>query len=84
MGLTSIYMVLSIPNEKSNRPIYIPCTIYGKEADVLEKKRLSFEIKVEDMVEIQGSHCNQKRDGRIVLEIKAKTIEKYTQVTNLF
>jgi len=81
-GLASFYFVLSIPNPKAKRNIYIPCTIYGNKAEELEKLVVNRKIKLGDMLEITGSHTNTYKDKHtsqerpLGLEIKVSQFEE--------
>ncbi|MGL5955416.1 MAG: hypothetical protein ACRC0X_02235 [Brevinema sp.] len=78
VGYGMFYLVLSIPQEKVKRPVYVPCTIYGKKAEELQKKIHSGEISQGDLVYCEGSHIVQYRDQKACLEVKLSSIERYT------
>lgn len=83
-GLASFYFVLSLPNPKAKRGIYIPCTIYGNKAEELEKLVINRKIKLGDSLEIIGSHMNTYKDKHTALEIKVSQFEQIDNDTNLF
>ena len=55
-GLASFYFVLSLPNPKAKRGIYIPCTIYGNKAEELEKLVINRKIKLGDSLRFHNSN----------------------------
>lgn len=83
VGVPSIEFVISIPSG-AKKPTFIPCTIYGKKAEDIEKERLSANIKISDIVEVHGSHRNTYKNNQVTLEVKANDLKEYKQETSLF
>lgn len=83
-GLASFYFVLSIPNIKAKRNIFLPCTIYGNKAEEIEKLVSNHKIKLGDLLDVTGSHMNKNKGDHTSLEIKVSQFEEIGKENSLF